>query len=171
MGDALWPALASLPRGSGIVFRHYGVPDRTALAHRVAGIARRRHLMLVIAADAKLAVRVGAHGTHMPTWTSMFRPLTAAAHAYADISRAQRLGARLIFLSPVFQTQSHPGAAVLGPVRFGLTARMARGKVAALGGMTEAGYHRLLPLGAQAWGAISAYANGSRPSRSKVEMP
>ncbi|MDF7774149.1 thiamine phosphate synthase, partial [Sphingomonas sp. AOB5] len=48
MGDGLWAALERLPRGSGVVFRHYDAPDRAALLRRVALVARRRGLVLVV---------------------------------------------------------------------------------------------------------------------------
>jgi thiamine-phosphate pyrophosphorylase len=35
-----------------------------------------------------------------------------------ELRRAEAGGAALLFLSPVFQTRSHPGAATLGPRRF-----------------------------------------------------
>ena len=67
---------------------------------------------------------------------------------------AFREGADIVFLSPVFPTQSHPGAPALGPVRFGLMARGAAGPVLALGGMTPQRARRLQPLGAAGFGAI-----------------
>ena len=46
MGEALWAALDRLPRGAGVVLRHYDVPDRAALIGRVAKVARKRGLVL-----------------------------------------------------------------------------------------------------------------------------
>jgi acyl dehydratase len=31
MGEALWQALERMPRGSGVIFRHYGMPGRRAM--------------------------------------------------------------------------------------------------------------------------------------------
>lgn len=157
MGERLWAAIARLPRGSGIVFRHYAAPDRAALAGRVAAAARRHGHVLVVAGDAKLARRVGAAGTHLPAHAKAARALTAAAHGRRDIVRARRTGAALVFLSPVFATASHPGGRILGPLRFGLAARAARLPVAALGGMNAGRFKRMRALGAAAWGAIDAW--------------
>ena len=41
-GERLWDALQKLPRGSGVVFRHYDAPNRAELLRRVAEIAKRR---------------------------------------------------------------------------------------------------------------------------------
>ena len=158
MGDALWRAIARLPRGSGIVFRHDDAEDRQALARRVKAAARRGGHMLVVAGDAKLARRTGAAGVHVKTGHGAARPaMTAAAHGRADIVRAQRAGARLVFLSPVHATRSHPDATPLGRVRFGLMLHGAGIAVAALGGMTKRRFRALKPLGARGWGAIDAW--------------
>lgn len=137
LGDALWTALGRLPRGAGVVFGHRDLAarERRALFARVRAVARRRGLMLIDAAD----------------------PRIAKAHGRAEIVAARRRGAQLIFVSPVFATASHPGAPVLGRVRYGLLVRGARMPVAALGGMTAGRFRTLRPLGAVAWGAIDAW--------------
>lgn len=76
-----------------------------------------------------------------------------------ELIAAERAGADLILLSPVFATRSHPGAPVLGPVRFGLLARQARTPIVALGGMT-AKRARALP-DAYGWAAIDAWCQAS----------
>lgn len=158
MGEALWDAIRRLPRGSGIVLRHYDATDRKAIARRAAKLARRYGHMLVVAGDARLARAVGAVGVHMPDGgRPVHDVITAASHDHAGLVRARRAGVSLVFLSPVFPTHSHPGARTLGPLRFGLMARGAGIAVAALGGMTPKRYARIQALGAQAWGAIDAW--------------
>lgn len=136
LGDVV-AAAARLPRGAGIVLRHHELPrlEREALAVRLAAVARRRGLLLIDAHD----------------------PRIGRAHDRAELVAARRRGAAVVFVSPVFATRTHPGARVLGPVRFGLLVRDARVPVAALGGMTAARFRRLRPLGATAWGAIDAW--------------
>lgn len=158
MGEALWSAIPRLPRGSGIVLRHYDAMDRKAIARRAARLARRYGHMLVVAGDARLARAVGAAGVHMPDGGRPVRDvITAASHYRAGLVRARRAGASLVFLSPVFPTRSHPGARILGAVRFALIARGVGITVAALGGLTPKRYARMQALGAQAWGAIDAW--------------
>lgn len=144
MGECLWEALARLPRGSGVVFRHYSLPDpaRRTLFARVAKIARRRRLMLV---------RGGIeHGRHRAA-------LTAPVHSRREAVAAARAGARLLFVSPVHVTRSHSGARALGRVRLGLTIRGLDVPVIALGGMDEARWCALKPLGVYGWAAIDAW--------------
>lgn len=160
--DPLWRAIGRLPRGAGIVFRHYGWPpeQRRQLLEAIIPIARRRHLFLV-------GSRIGGapDGVHRPRSDRRAKGpglRTASAHGQRDLAEAFRAGADIVFLSPLFPTKSHAGAPVLGPVRFGLMARGAGGPVLALGGMTAQRARRLRPLGAAGFGAIDYWAADGR---------
>jgi thiamine-phosphate pyrophosphorylase len=148
-------AAARLPGGiSGIVFRHDGVPGRAALGRALARICRARRLALVVAGDTRLATALGA-GVHLrggrwpdPVRVSQRRLITSSAHGLAEIRRARAAGAKIVFLSPIFATASHPGAAALGPVRWNALARHGQGasqgvSLVALGGLTGASARRL----------------------------
>jgi len=152
-GESLWAALESLPRGAGVVFRHYRAADRARLAARVRRVCRRRGLWFVVAGDPRLARAWRADGAHGRRPGS----LTAPAHGRAELVAARRAGVRLAFLSPVFATRSHPDARPLGPLRFGLLAARAGVAVAALGGVRAADLPRLKRLGAVARGGIDAF--------------
>lgn len=158
-GERLWAVLERLPRGAGVVFRHYRTADRAALAGRVRRICRRRGLSFVVAGPPQLARAWradGSHGRHRGA-------LTAPAHGVAEIVAARRAGARLAFLSPLHATRSHPGAAALGPLRFGLMARGHGIAVAALGGVSPAHRIALSPIGAAGFGAIDGWEERPRP--------
>ncbi len=168
------PRLATLPAGTGVLFRHYGLAPaaRARLAWAVAARCRQRHLRLWVAADAALARAVGAEGLHLPEglarcptpavrrWRGR---LTVAAHDRAALARAAALGADAALLSPVFPTLSHPGAPGLGWGRFARLARAAPLPVIALGGMDAARFRRLAPLPTVVgWAGVSgAPDNGS----------
>ena len=148
-GEDLWRALERLPKGAGIVFRHYGLPprERRELFRRVRRRARRRGL-LVLASGAGIRGD-GEHGGRGPGFRS------ASAHDLRELKAAERSGASLVFLSPAFPTRSHPNARALGPVRFGLIAGRARIPVIALGGMDERKARRLPHI--YGWGGIDAW--------------
>jgi thiamine-phosphate pyrophosphorylase len=162
MGEALWPALARLPRGAGVVFRHYGLPpaERRALYERVRTIARRRRLVLILAGSPLQAMAWKADGVHGRSHRRAARPLLRSAPAH---DRRELLAARhadLALASPVFPTRSHPGAAVLGPVRLGLMLGAARRGIVALGGVTPRHAQRLRSLGITRWAAIDGLTRG-----------
>jgi thiamine-phosphate pyrophosphorylase len=137
------PFIARLPAHiSGVIFRHDADPNRAALGRAVARICRRRRLTLVVAGDARLAAALQA-GLHLRdgNWPGPIRPknklLTSSAHGAADIIRARRTGAKLIFISPAFTTASHPGERALGHFRWLHLARLAHpAKASALGGIS-----------------------------------
>ncbi len=148
------------PRLGGVVLRDDANPGRTALAREIARVCRARHLALSVAGDWRLAaaLHAGLHlraGRRPPHAPRRLRALTSSAHGVPDLLRARRAGAALVFLSPVFATASHPGAAPLGPLRWAAIVRRIGG-AAALGGLDGAGARRLDRRACRALGAIGA---------------
>jgi thiamine-phosphate pyrophosphorylase len=166
MGDRLWSALARLPRGSGVVFRHHATePDARRLLFRaVRRIARRRRLLLVLAGDLRTARAWRADGVHGRTRTRVPPQMvhTSSAHNGRELAVGRP---DLVFVSAVFATRSHPGAAPLGSLRFAMLAHRAAGPVIALGGMDRHRFRRLMPLGAYGWAAIDAWSGTERAAR------
>jgi thiamine-phosphate pyrophosphorylase len=154
MGDALWTALERLPRGSGVVFRHYrlSLAERRLLFAKVAKIARRRGLVLLRAGNRPLGCEDGTHNTRRPPIRGLW---TQSAHSRREAM--QRRGADALFVSPVFTTRSHPGARALGRVRFGLLIRGLEVPVVALGGMDARRAESLAPLAIHGWAGIDAW--------------
>jgi len=165
---------ARLPPGSLVIFRHYGWPDRAALARRLARLCRARRLVLVIGADFDLAVALRA-GLHLPEGLAAGAPprvrlwqragggpLTVAAHGRIALVRGRRLRADAALLSPVFATPSHPGAPGLGVMRFRGLARRAGLPVFALGGVTRATARKLRSTRAAGLAAVDAPAIAGR---------
>lgn len=159
--EALLAAVARLPRGAGVVFRHYHRPpaERAQLAARLWALARRRGLVLLLSAPEP---GWRGHGEHRPSFQRA--PLTrkrglisAAAHNRRELLQAFRNGADLVFLSPLFATRSHPDTQPLGLPRFGLAAHDAPGPVIALGGMTPARARHARAVGAAGYAAIDAF--------------
>jgi thiamine-phosphate pyrophosphorylase len=149
-------ALARLPRGSGLVFRHYHLPaaERRARFEALARVARRFGHRVVLAGDARQARAwraLGAYGSpeRLAQGPAGLRLVTV--HSLRELARAHRARADAVLLSPVFATASHPGGRMLGPVRWKLLAARARVPVIALGGMTP---RRARAYGIARWAAI-----------------
>ena len=117
-------AIAHLPRGSGIVFRHYHLPEvkRRARFETVRRLCRARGHWLILSGSPALARRWRADGSY---GAPCLGRTVGTAHNLAEIGRANRLKVAAVMLSPVFPTRSHPGGATLGQVRFLLLARRA----------------------------------------------
>ena len=152
-----------LPKGAGIVFRHYGLSraERRRLFRQLRSVATARGLVLMLAGDPALARAWGADGSHglakgKVSATRMLR--SVPVHDRKELVSARRYKADFVFVSPVFATRSHPGARSLGAVRFGQVAGIAAMPVIALGGMSTAKMRRMAALGAYGWAGIDAFA-------------
>ena len=127
-------ALARLPEGSALVFRHYHLDS----------VARRERFEMLrsICRSKSLRGRLGDAA-------DMLRITTA--HDAAELAAAGAADAHAVMISPVFATRSHPGAPALGPEGFHDLARRTSLPVIALGGMTA---ERARDLGVARWAAI-----------------
>jgi thiamine-phosphate pyrophosphorylase len=147
-------AAHALPRGTAVVYRHFGAPDRARVARALARCCRGRGLVLLVAADPELAARVGAAGVHWPERLlpaqrapAHGRLVTAAAHSAAALARAAAYGADAVTLSPIFPTASTSPRPPLGLFRASQIARASAAPVLALGGVEGARARRLAGRG------------------------
>lgn len=132
--------LAGLPRGSGVIFRHYHLagPRRRARFEELRGAAHRRGHLIALSGTARQARAWRAdavYGDPRGLASGPAIPRLATAHSLREIAAAGRARADAVLLSPVFPTRSHPGAEPLGPVRFRLMAALGGIPAVALGGM------------------------------------
>lgn len=162
--------IARLPRGSGVIFRDYEYDGRRELAAELAALARAGGHSFLVAGDPLLAEAVGADGFHAPQWQLEAGDLrglrvscphwfiTAACHDAETLARAAGAGADAGLVSPVFATNSHPGAPVLGVAGLRRMMAGARLPVIALGGIdggTVDGLKGLPIAGIAAIGALA----------------
>ena len=157
LGAGLMAAVRKLPFGSGVVFRHYDLPDaqRRALFQQIARLCRQRGHQLLIAGDGGDWAADGVHGQpqHYPP-----QILSMPVHNIAEIRHAKQIGADLVFLSPLFPTRSHPGGKALGMLRFSALARLAMPmRVIALGGVTRNRARMVIVRKAYGWAGIDAF--------------
>ncbi len=163
------PVIGGLPANSAVILRHYGAPDREELAVRLTAAARKHGVTVLIAADARLALKVGADGLHLPealaargpgVWRLWRRPgwlVTAAAHSPGALYRADRAGADAVLLAPVFTTASHPLTRPIGTLRFSAWCRQRPIPVYALGGVSPVNRRRLKDSDTRGIAGISGF--------------
>jgi thiamine-phosphate pyrophosphorylase len=158
-GDGLLPAIRRLPPRSGVIFRHYDLPQdqRLALFRQVRRICRQRGHILLLAGDERRAHRWHADGFHTRSGRrrsdKMIR--SAPVHSRRELAEARRNGADLMLISPVFATASHPGGPTLGRSGLAALARLAGfSKIVALGGMNAS---KAATLNVYGWAAIDAF--------------
>lgn len=141
-----------------LILRDYDAPDRADLAASMAAFCRAEGRGFAIAGDRALAQKHGV-GFHCPSYLltrtghhpqairrTCRHHNSAAVHNRAELHAAAQAGFTHVFISPVFATDSHPGAAGLGVVRALDLARLARAhglSPLALGGMDATRLRRL----------------------------
>ena len=165
-GDPLYVA-PHLPKGCGIIFRHYNSKKRAELAFYLSKICKKRDLSLFIAKTPELAQEVNAAGCHLPDHRISALPVlkaqypqlvfSAACHSERSLLKAQDLGAVFAFLSPLFATRSHPGASSLGVIKAQKIIKDISFPVFALGGVGFKHQNWLKSAGFAGFGAISEF--------------
>lgn len=137
LGDRLWTALRRLPRGSGVLVRHFSVegPDRRTLLRRIRQRTALRHIVVLDETSSTIA----------------------RTHDARELRRALLRRPDLLFVSPLFKTRTHPDWLPLGRMRAAALARLNPGKTLALGGMDARRYGQISPLGFSGYGAIDGW--------------
>ncbi|MEO9599144.1 thiamine phosphate synthase [Parasphingorhabdus sp.] len=161
--DSLRQAILRLPRGSGIVFRHYHLPEplRRERFETVKILARRQGHLLFLAGTPTLAKRWRADGIYGRfSRRSIFGPMlhSAPVHNAREIQQANRVGADIYFLSPIFATRSHLGQRPLNPAQAQRLAAQCKGAVILLGGMSQKRYRTRKNATTHGWAAIDAFS-------------
>lgn len=155
-------AARRLPRGTAVVYRHFGADNRARVARRLAALCRSRGLRLLVGADADLARACGADGVHWPQRLmpdqrgSDFRLVTAAAHDGDAIAKANAAQLDACVLSPIFPSRSASAQSELGLFRASQLARASAIPVVALGGVNASNATRLAGRGFAGVAAIDA---------------
>lgn len=152
-----------LPRGTAVVYRHFGAPDRARVARELSKICRSGGLFLLIGADADLARRCAADGVHwperlVPRQRGDFRIETGAAHSADGVSRVAAARLDACILSPVLATESSSANPTLGLFHASQIARATTIPVIALGGINADTARRLAGRGFAGIAAVSALA-------------
>lgn len=160
--DVLERVLARLPRGCGLIFRHYHLaePERRTRFKALRRAAHRHGHCIVLSGSLRQARAWRADGIYggpggLARTPGLLR--LATVHSLRELAAANRARADAVLLSPVFATRSHPGAKPLGLLRFRLLAARAATPVIALGGMNK---HRARRLNWCKWAAIDGFCDG-----------
>jgi thiamine-phosphate pyrophosphorylase len=159
--------LRRLPRGTGVVLRS-ATANPMPQWRQWAMICRARGLIFLVSGAPHAVGTLGAYGVHWPEASTPQRRIrsndvmTCSAHGPSGVAKARRADVDVIFLSPIFATQSHVGAPSLGKVRFGLLARGEPLRIVALGGILPANVRAVLPFCEGGIAGISGWSHESQ---------
>ncbi|MDQ6997263.1 MAG: thiamine phosphate synthase [Mariprofundus sp.] len=139
-----------------------------ALASRLRQMTLAHQARLIIHSQADIAAAVGADGVHLAsagiTSVAAIRQwlrapemsVSVSCHDACELALAHEMGADFAMLSPVFPTDSHPGAPHMGVELFEELVSDAKLPVIALGGITLENCSLLLGRALAVIGAILA---------------
>lgn len=135
--------VAGLPAGWGVIYRHFGAPDREEVAGRLLKLCRKRRILLLIGADAALAAKIGADGVHWPSrmagasrkWRGRFKVQTMSGHSGDNPGNFRQFPVNAVLFSTVFRSRSASAGAAMGALRFRKLAATLPCPVYALGGV------------------------------------
>ena len=136
--------------------------DYKDLVPEVLAVCRAANARLLLNADPQLAQELDVDGVSLSSARLMAlaeRPLdlelvAASCHTQAEVEHACALGLDFVAVSPVQETRSHPGAAVLGFDGLRALTELATVPVYALGGMSRSDLDEAFNHGAQGIAAI-----------------
>ncbi|MEM6539105.1 MAG: thiamine phosphate synthase [Pseudomonadota bacterium] len=177
------PAIVARAGGEklAIVFRHYELPLelRRRRALSLANVCRNTGTKLFVGNDVSIAKTVGAYGVHWsfrrghPPTRPELGPLTLsiACHSLEEIKWANAARADLAYLSPVFDTTTHPDANPLGPQMLRSIAAEATMPVFALGGVNAANVNKLRNANIHGIAAIDAFSIDHKSRASAEQAP
>lgn len=111
----------SLPQNTMVIIREYDYPDREQRIRTIVTLCRKLNISFSIAANWQLALKLKAHAIHIPEHMKQqipfiaqkIRPsmvITSSAHSITHVYQNHFVGCDASILSPVFPTESHPGA-------------------------------------------------------------
>ena len=129
--STLWAAVRHLAPRSGVLVLH---SLKTGERRRLHNIAALRGLRII--ESPRDAARI---------------------HNLRDLTMASLRSPRLILISPIHPTSSHPDWKPLPRMRAAALARLANRRAIALGGMDERRYAKVARLGFSGWAGISAF--------------
>ena len=141
-----------LSPGMGVIYRHFGVDERTQTAKALRLATFRKGIPLLIANDPELAIAVKADGVHWPEaraqlarkWQGRFLIQTQSAHSRRAIAHSV---CEAVLVSTVFPSNSASAGAAMGAIKFRQLAASSDKFMYALGGVNG-----------ETAGAVSEYA-------------
>ena len=120
--------IKNLPKNSAIIIREYdlGKKEREIFAQKITNLARPLGIKILIGKDFLLAQKIKADGIHFSDLDKL--PLvflkkqsfkknfifSLACHSFKSIEKSIKFKPDIIFISPIFPTNSHLGTTSLG---------------------------------------------------------
>jgi len=153
-----------LPANSAVIIRHFSRKKKMALINKNRLLCRKHKVKLLVSDDPHLALSHQLDGVHFSesfARRNRFLRLkpnqiaTGACHSLRALQTAEAANLDAVLLSPVFATNSHPGAQTLGLMQLQRMTRTTHLATYALGGINQKNAKRLRSSGIIGFAGIS----------------
>lgn len=147
-----YTVIPELPRGSMVIIRAHSNKEKERLILKNKRLCNKYKVLLSVSDAPELAHKHRLDGLHIPEQKRLTAPnllhkrrfqITSSCHSFKSLRQAEKLGIRTLLLSPLFPTQSHPGARVIGFVNAQRWIKGSHLSFYALGGISKRTVSRL----------------------------
>lgn len=162
--------IKNLPKNSTVIIREYDLEkvEREKFAREIFALARAQNFKVLVGKDLALAQKIKADGVHFSDFDKV--PLNVlglkkfilsfSCHSLKSFLHAHKLRPDMVFISPIFPTNSHKSVKPLG-LRY-LRKIIAKNRKAlpiyALGGVNTTNLKSLQKLEISGFGAINFFS-------------
>ena len=129
-------------RKVGIIFRSKNVKNKYHYAKELLRLCRKKKFTFLVSSSYTIAKSIGADGVHYPSTFRHCRKddellFTSSYHGYNDIKRIKQLYTKMVFISPVFITNSNINKKERGIIKISFLANYLKTQYSVLGGVRE----------------------------------
>ncbi len=170
--DNILHIITNLPKNTTIIFREYDLSyqERLVLVNKIINITKKRKLNILIGKNVRLAKESGANGVHFSdndaSWFKYLNYkknnprsiLSCSCHDEKSLKKARKLSIDIQFISPIFQTTSHPNCKIIGIKKLSqIYLQNKQADIVALGGINHKNIKQLKLTKIKSIAGISTY--------------
>lgn len=145
--DDIFSVISKLPQNSAIIIREYDLnfKEKLDFARKILKITKLKNIKVFVGKDVKLAKKIKADGIHFSDLDKNIKLakipknilVSYSCHNEKSLALARKIKADLVFLSPIFKTESHPNQKPIGTYLLRKFARQNELPTYALGGIND----------------------------------
>ncbi len=129
-------------RKVGIIFRSKNLKNNYHYAKELLKLCRKKKFTFLVSSSYTIAKSIGADGVHYPNTFCHCRKdnqllITSSYHGYNDSKRIKQLYTKMVFISPVFVTNSDINKKERGIIKISFLANYLKTQYSVLGGVRE----------------------------------
>jgi len=157
----------NLNKEVGIIFRDYKKKYNKYKIIEARDFCKQNKRKFYLANDIKLAINLNLDGAYIPSFNKNLGIqkynikkkflILGSAHNILEMRIKEKQKAKLIFVSPLFQTKDYKKK--LGVVKFNILSRLCKEKIIALGGINKKNINKLKMTNVYGFSGISYFQN------------